>query len=169
MVQKAPASPRATVLELRGLVVEDDRGLRVVDGVDLDVHAGEIVAIAGVQGNGQTELAEAIAGLRPIAAGTVRLDGRDLSSASPRDAIRAGIAHVPEDRQTDGLVLALSVADNLVLDIYDLAPFARHGSRDLATVKSNAGEKLADFDIRASDAEVPVATLSGGNQQKVIL
>ncbi len=169
VVQKAPASPRATVLELRGLVVEDDRGLRVVDGVDLDVHAGEIVAIAGVQGNGQTELAEAIAGLRPIAAGTVRLDGRDLSSASPRDAIRAGIAHVPEDRQTDGLVLALSVADNLVLDIYDLAPFARHGSRDLATVKSNAGEKLADFDIRASDAEVPVATLSGGNQQKVIL
>jgi simple sugar transport system ATP-binding protein len=169
VVQKAPAHEGATVLEQRGLTIRDERGLTVVDNIDLDVHAGEIVALAGVQGNGQTELVEAIAGIRPVAAGTIRVGDVDLSSASPLDSIRAGVAHVPEDRQSDGLVLPISLADNLVLDIYNVEPFARHGSRDLAKVKSNAQEKLGDFDIRAPDTEVAVGALSGGNQQKVVL
>jgi general nucleoside transport system ATP-binding protein len=169
VVDKAPARPGNTVVELRGLTIADDRGLTVVDHVDLDVHAGEIVALAGVQGNGQTELAEALAGLRPVAEGTILLEGRNLTSASPKDSIRAGIAHVPEDRQKDGLVLPMAVADNLVLDLYDTAPFARWGSRDLAKVKSNAQGKVGEFDIRTPGVEAAVGTLSGGNQQKVIL
>ena len=169
VVQKAPARPGPTVLELSGLTVVDDRGLTAVDHVDLDVHAGEIVALAGVQGNGQTELVEAVAALRPVAAGTIRLEGQDLTSASPRDSIRAGIAHVPEDRQKDGLVLPMTLADNLVLDIYDVPPFARWGARDLAEVKSSAQRKVDEFDIRTPSTDVTVGTLSGGNQQKVIL
>jgi simple sugar transport system ATP-binding protein len=169
VVEKGPARPGATVLEVRGLTVEDDRGLTMVDHVDLDVHAGEIVAVAGVQGNGQTEFAEAIAGLRDVAGGTITLEGQDVTSASPRDRIRAGLADVPEDRQRDGLVLPMSVADNLVLDIYDVPPHAHRGSRDLAEVRSSAVQRSEDFDIRTSSVEVGVGTLSGGNQQKVIL
>jgi simple sugar transport system ATP-binding protein len=168
-VQKAPASPGPSVLELRGLTVADDRGLVMVDHVDLEVRAGEILALAGVQGNGQTEFAEAVAGLRQATAGTIVLDGHDVTSDSPRERIRAGLAHVPEDRQKDGLVLPMSIADNLVLDIYDVAPYARRGQRNLVRVKSTAQTRLEDFDIRASSAEVGVGTLSGGNQQKVIL
>ncbi len=169
VVQKAPAQPGPPVLELRGLTVVDDRGLTVVDHVDLEVRAGEILALAGVQGNGQTELVESIAGLRPALEGTIKLEDRDLTSASPKEAIEAGIAHVPEDRQKDGLVLPMTVADNLVLDIYDTPPFARWGARDLDEVRSSAQRKVGEFDIRASTVEVAAGTLSGGNQQKVIL
>jgi len=169
VVHKAPSRPGRSVLELRGLTVVDDRGLIVVDRVDLDVRAGEIVALAGVQGNGQTELVEAIAGLRPALEGTIKLEDRDLTSATPKDVIEAGIAHVPEDRQKDGLVLPMTVADNLVLDIYDMPPYARWGARDLAEVRSSAERKVGEFDIRASTVEVAAGTLSGGNQQKVIL
>ncbi len=169
VIQKAPPRPGPTVLEIRGLTVADDRGLIMVDHVDLDVHAGEIVALAGVQGNGQTEFAEAVAGLREVASGTVVLEGQDVTSASPRDRIRAGLADVPEDRQADGLVLPMSVADNLVLDIYDVPPHAHRGARDLAEVKSSARHRIDDFDIRTSSVEDGVGTLSGGNQQKVIL
>jgi len=169
VIQKSPPRPGPIMLELRGLTVEDDRGLIMVDHVDLDVHAGEIVALAGVQGNGQTEFAEAIAGLREVARGTIVLEGKNVTSASPRDRIRAGLADVPEDRQKDGLVMPLSVADNLVLDIYDVPPHAHLGARDLAEVKSSAEHRIDDFDIRASSVEEGVGTLSGGNQQKVIL
>jgi simple sugar transport system ATP-binding protein len=169
VVQKEPAQPSRTILELRGLTVADDRGLTVVDHVDLDVRAGEIVALAGVQGNGQTELVEAIAGLRPVVEGKILLEGRDLTSASPRASIEAGIAHVPEDRQKDGLVLPMTLADNLVLDIYDTPPYAKWGARDLTEVRSSAQRKMGEFDIRASTGDVAVGTLSGGNQQKVIL
>lgn len=169
VVRKERADPGPVVLELRGLTILDERGLSVVDHVDLDVHAGEIVALAGVQGNGQTELAEAIAGLRPVAEGTIRVGDESLTSASPLRSIRAGVAHVPEDRQVDGLVLPMTLADNLVLDMYADARFARHGSRRLGEVRANAEEKLGEFDIRAFDVEDPVSTLSGGNQQKVVL
>jgi len=169
VVQKAPSQPGPPVLELRGLTVVDDRGLTVVDHVDLDVCAGEIVALAGVQGNGQTELVESIAGLRPPLEGTIKLENRDLTSSTPKEVIEAGIAHVPEDRQKDGLVLPMTVADNLVLDIYDTPPFARWGARDLNEVKSSAQRKVGEFDIRAPTVEVAAGTLSGGNQQKVIL
>jgi len=169
VVRKGPARPGAAVLEISGLTVVDERGLVAVDGVDLEVRAGEILAVAGVQGNGQTELAQAITGLRPAVAGSIRLDGEELAGATPEAAIAAGVANVPEDRQVDGLVLDMAVEDNLVLDIFDRAPFARHGARDLAAVRSNAERKLVDFDIRAPSALTPVGSLSGGNQQKVVV
>jgi simple sugar transport system ATP-binding protein len=169
VVHKEPAHPSAKMLEVRGLTVVDDRGVVVVDGLDLDVRAGEIVALAGVQGNGQTEVVEALTGLRPIARGSIELDGEQTAGASPQRCIRAGIAHVPEDRQRDGLVLPMSIADNLVLDIEDQEPFARFGSRKLEAVRENAERKLGEFDIRASGIGVAVGTLSGGNQQKVVV
>jgi len=169
VVSKAPAEPRQPVLELDQLTVVDERGVTVVDGVDLQVRAGEIVALAGVQGNGQTELAEAIMGLRPVSRGHVRIAGRDVTGSTPREVLHAGTANVPEDRQEDGLVLDMTIAENLVLDMYDQPPFARHGVRDLNVMRENGARKLQEFDIRAADAEIAVGTLSGGNQQKVVV
>ncbi|MGC8509886.1 MAG: ABC transporter ATP-binding protein [Acidimicrobiales bacterium] len=168
-VTKEPITPGPAVLELRDLVVRDDRGLTAVNGVSLDVHAGEILALAGVQGNGQTELVEAIVGMRPVESGTVTLNGRDITNHSPRAILDAGLGHIPEDRQRDGLVMSLSVADNLVLNTPRRAPFARHGTRNLAAVQANAEQLIADFDIRTESPREPVSSLSGGNQQKVIV
>ncbi len=169
VVRKEPPKPGPVVLELRGVRIVDARGVAVVDGVDLEVRAGEIVALAGVQGNGQTELAEAVCALRNPEAGTIRLDSTDLTKATPKAALRAGVANVPEDRQVDGLVLGMSIADNLVLDLFDREPFARHGARDLARVAADGEIKLAEFDIRAPSARETVGNLSGGNQQKVVV
>ncbi len=169
VVHKEPAQPGRPVLRLRNLTVADERGAVAVDGLEIDVHAGEILAVAGVQGNGQTELVEALTGLRPVVSGSIELDGTDMTGSSPEEMLRAGVAHVPEDRQRDGLVLAMSVEDNLVLDVYNRAPFARLGSRALDVVHANALEKLSAFDIRASSVESPVSALSGGNQQKVVV
>ncbi len=155
VVAKEAGRPAAPVLQLEGLTVVDDRGVTVVDHVDLDVRAGEIVALAGVQGNGQTELAEAITGLRPVTDGSVRIDGRDLTGASPRAVLRAGVAHVPEDRQEDGLVLSMTIAENLILDMYDDPPFARHGVRDLGEVTDNGQRRIREFDIRGEQPRDP--------------
>ncbi len=168
-VTKEAHEAGASRLEIRDLVVRDDRGVAVVDGVSLDVRAGEIVALAGVQGNGQTELVEALAGVRPVESGTITLDGRDITNATPREILDAGLGHVPEDRQRDGLVLSMSVADNLVLNTPRATPYARRGSRRRSEVRRNAEERIRDFDIRTESPEAPVSSLSGGNQQKVIL
>ena len=169
VVSKAVSKPGPPVLELKDLTVQDERGLTVVDHVSLTVHSGEIVALAGVQGNGQTELTEAVTGLRSVASGTIRLAGRDLTNASPRRALRAGIANIPEDRQIDGLVLSLPISDNLVLDVYDQAPYAHLGARRLGFVRRDGEHKLTEFDIRANSVDTSVGTLSGGNQQKVVV
>ncbi len=168
-VEKEIREPGETVMKIRDLVVRDDRGLPVVNGVTLDVRAGEIVALAGIQGNGQTELVEAIAGVRRVESGTITLGGRDVTNASPRDMLDAGLSHVPEDRQRDGLVLSMSVADNLVLNTPRREPFASHGTRRLSQVRSNAVERIKDFDIRTESPLALVSSLSGGNQQKVIV
>ncbi|HKB31427.1 MAG TPA: ABC transporter ATP-binding protein [Streptosporangiaceae bacterium] len=168
-VRKAPARPGAVAIDVSGLTVYDDRGQVAVDDVSLQVRAGEILGIAGVQGNGQTELCEALMGLRPAAGGSVRLDGRDLSHASPRHRLRAGVGYIPEDRQEDGLVADFPVADNLILDVYDRPPFAKGIALDLDAIRAAAVSKVAEFDIRATSISTPVGTLSGGNQQKVIL
>ena len=168
-VAKEATQVGETVLELRDVVVRDDRGLAVVNGVSLDVHAGEIVALAGVQGNGQTELAEAIAGLRHVESGSITLRGRDITNLTPREILDAGLGHVPEDRQRDGLVLSMSVADNLILNTPRRAPFARRGTRNLAAVASNARDLVERFDIRTSSIDSTAGSLSGGNQQKVIV
>jgi simple sugar transport system ATP-binding protein len=168
-VKKGAAAPGDVVLKLSDLTVADERDLVAVDGVDLEVRAGEIVALAGVQGNGQTELVEAITGLRHTLRGSIVVAGNDLTHATPRQRLRAGVAHVPEDRQKDALVLPMAVADNLVLDMYGEPPFAGRVSRDLGAVKDNAERRVQEFDIRAGSVDDPVSSLSGGNQQKVVL
>jgi general nucleoside transport system ATP-binding protein len=168
-VRKARAKPGETVLQIRDLVVRDDRGSVAVDGVSLDVRAGEIVCIAGVQGNGQTELVEAITALRPAVSGWIRLLEHETKAASPRGVIRQGVGHVPEDRQRDGLIVDFSVADNLVLNTYDLPPFAKWIVRDAEAVDAVAKVRAETYDIRTTSVDQPVATLSGGNQQKVIV
>jgi general nucleoside transport system ATP-binding protein len=168
-VSKEAARPGEVVLDVSDLTVADETGRIWVNGMSLSVRAGEILGVAGVQGNGQTELCEALMGLRPAVAGRVTLDGRDLSQATPAQRLRAGIAYVPEDRQEDGLIGDFSVADNMVLDAYHQAPFASGLNLKLGAIASNAAEQVRQFDVRTTSAEVPVRTLSGGNQQKVIL
>ncbi len=179
---KAPARPGPVVLQVDGLRVLDARGLAAVDGVSFAVRAGEVLGIAGVQGNGQTELVEALAGLRPLAGGRVTWPGLAPVSGRARPwsggaaapptprAIRAGgTAYVPEDRQRDGLVPSFSIADNLVLCAYDAPPFARWGQHDERAIAAHARTLMAAFDVRAPSERTPVAALSGGNQQKVVL
>ncbi len=168
-VEKAACYHGEEVLTIRDLVVRDDRGLAAVNGVSLTVRAGEITALAGVQGNGQTELVEAIAGMRPVESGTVTLRGTDITNHSPRQILDAGLGHVPEDRHLHGLVLSMSVADNLVLNTPRRPPFAHHGSRNLAAVAANAEQLVQRFDIRTTSTQALVNSLSGGNQQKVIV
>ncbi len=174
-VSKEPAQPKDVVLDVSGLTVtgqlipdETGHSQIALDGVSFQVRAGEILGIAGVQGNGQTELCEALMGLRP-ATGTVRLDGRDITRASPRDRLRAGMGYIPEDRQADGIVKDFSVADNLVLDTYDRPPYAKGIAMDLAAIRKSATSLVAEFDVRTSSIDTSAGTLSGGNQQKVIL
>ena len=168
-VDKQPSTPGEPVLMVRDLVVADDRGHVAVGGVNLEVRAKEIVCVAGVQGNGQTELVEALTGLRTSLSGSIEIFGRDLSHASPREVLHAGVGHVPEDRQADGLILEFSIADNMVLDTYDQRPFARAIVRDEKAVLQAARERAETFDVRTSSVRQPATTLSGGNQQKVII
>ncbi|MEM8534242.1 MAG: ATP-binding cassette domain-containing protein, partial [Chloroflexota bacterium] len=168
-VEKTEAHPAETVLNVHGLSTNDDRGQKAVDGVSFEVRAGEILGIAGVQGNGQTELIEAITGMRPVLAGDVRIGGNDYTNASPRKICEAGCAHIPEDRQKDGLVLSYSISDNLVLNSYYVSPFAQGGVMREQAIRDNAIKLVDDFDIRTPSPFVPVSTLSGGNKQKVII
>jgi simple sugar transport system ATP-binding protein len=168
-VEKTPARPGEDVLDIRDLAILDDRGHVAVDGVDLVVSAGEIVCVAGVQGNGQTELVEAMMGLRPVVRGSIRIGGRDVTLAGPRAILRSGVGHVPEDRQADGLILGFTIADNMVLNTFDEAPFAHFIVRDEDAVLETARQRAKDYDIRTTSVRSLVATLSGGNQQKVIV
>jgi simple sugar transport system ATP-binding protein len=168
-VDKAPARPGEPVLRIQALRVLSDRGLPAVDGLDLDVRAGEIVGIAGVQGNGQTELVEALSGLRPAVGGSITLLGRDVTHSSSRRLVDAGEAHIPEDRQKHGLVLSYPVADNLVLRTYERPPFARGVQVVREAIVRFAQRLVREFDIRARSVAVPAGALSGGNQQKVIV
>jgi general nucleoside transport system ATP-binding protein len=168
-VSKEPAQPGEVVLDVADLTVADDAGGLPVNGLSFQVRAGEILGIAGVQGNGQTELCEALMGLRPTAVGSVTLNGRDLTRASPRARLQAGVAYVPEDRREDGLVGPFSVAENLILDIYDRVPYASGINLNLPAIRANATARIEEFDIRTGSAATPAGTLSGGNQQKVIL
>ncbi len=168
-VEKSPAEPQEPVLVVEDLVVEDDRRQIAVNEVSFEVRAGEIVCIAGVQGNGQTELAEALTGLRATRSGRVQILDRDVTKASPKEVLRTGVSHVPEDRLRDGIIVDFSIADNLVLNTYDLAPFARWIVRDEAEVTRVAEERARAFDIRTPSVLQLASTLSGGNQQKTIV
>jgi simple sugar transport system ATP-binding protein len=168
-VEKSEAHPGQDVLKIEQLRVKDDRGHMMVDGVDLALRAGEIVGVAGVQGNGQTELVEALAGLRPPASGRMALLGHDITHARPRQIIEAGVGHVPEDRQKYGLVLQYPLADNLVLSTYYLPPFARGLVLNPEAIEQQARKLIHEFDIRTPSPLVAADTLSGGNKQKAIL
>jgi simple sugar transport system ATP-binding protein len=169
VVLKKPAKPKAVTLEVRDLTVSDERGHLAVNGVTFSVRAGEVFGIAGVQGNGQKELIEALTGLRPIKSGSFAILGQDMTNASPRRIREAGSAHVPEDRHKDGLVLSFSVADNLVLNTYYEAPFTQGMNLRHEAIEKAAAERVKQFDVRTPSTSVPVSNLSGGNQQKVIV
>jgi ABC-type uncharacterized transport system ATPase subunit len=168
-VDKGQARPGEVVLRVQDLRVLSDRGLPAVDDLSLELRAGEILGIAGVQGNGQTELVEALEGLRTPSSGSIYLLKRDVTRANPRQLVDYGEAHIPEDRQKHGLVLTYSLADNMVLRTYERAPFAR-GFQIIRDAIFRFAQRLAqEFDIRARSVGVPASTLSGGNQQKVII
>ncbi len=168
-VEKGPAHPTEEVLRVQNLQVFDERGVQVVRGVSFDVRAGEVLGIAGVQGNGQTELVEALTGLRKAHDGRVFLLGHDVTNRPPRPLIEAGMSHIPEDRRRYGLVLPYSVADNLVLCTYYRPPFANRSVLDYRAIDENGWRLMREFDVRAPNPYVPAANLSGGNQQKVII
>jgi simple sugar transport system ATP-binding protein len=168
-VDKEPAKPGETVLTVRDLVVLDDRNVKVVDGFSFEVRAGEIVGIAGVQGNGQTELIEGIMGLRPIVSGKVMLGDIDVTDAGPRELHQLGVSHIPEDRQGSGLVLDFTVAENMILNSYYQPPFSKTIGLDWRATRETAERLVRQYDVRTPSIDVPVSTLSGGNQQKVIV
>jgi general nucleoside transport system ATP-binding protein len=168
-VEKEPAQAGAQILEIEDLEVEDDRGLPAVRGLSLQARAGEIVGIAGVDGNGQSELVEAITGLRVPVAGHVRVGGRDIAGAGVRGALAAGVGHIAEDRHRRGLVLDFTLAENLALREYRRAPISRFGLLSLKRMDAQARPLLEQYDVRGGQPVTLAGSLSGGNQQKVVI
>jgi len=168
-VDKKDATPGKGVLSIDDLTVMDDRHHVAVDHVSLEVRAGEIVGVAGVEGNGQNELVEALMGLRPIRGGSVRVEGADLSHTTTHERLRSGLGLIPPDRHRMGVILELSVADNLVLDDHDHPPFARWLIRQFDAIRTYAQKLIKTFDIRVQSPDQAVSSLSGGNQQKLVV
>ncbi len=168
-VDKTISVPGEVVLAVDNIKVLDPTGTIAVDDISFEVRAGEVLGIAGVQGNGQTELVRAITGLLQPIDGEIRLLGENITRWSPRQITEKGSAHIPEDRQKDGLVLAFPIADNLVLNMYYLEPFSKSIWMDQKQILANGNRLVENFDIRTPNAMTPVSSLSGGNQQKVIV
>ncbi len=168
-VQKQPPGVGGEALVVDALTVTDDSGTVLVDGVSFSVRAGEVLAIAGVQGNGQTELTEAIVGLQNRVTGSVQLNGTELVGQTVREVLDQGVGFVPEDRSVDGLVKEFSIAENLILDRSVGAPFVKGGTLQLKALQEFAVEKINEFDIRTQGPQQATGRLSGGNQQKVVL
>jgi simple sugar transport system ATP-binding protein len=168
-VDKPLAQPGEVALVVEDLHVVDNRGIEVVNGVSFDVRLGEILGVAGVQGNGQTELVEALTGLTPVKSGKITLLWHDTTHATPRQVTELGTGHIPEDRMRDGLVMPFPVADNLILNMYYLPPFAGKLTMNEEPIVENAKKEIKDFDVRTPGPMTPASKLSGGNQQKVIV
>ncbi|MFV9509790.1 ABC transporter ATP-binding protein [Tepidibacillus sp. LV47] len=168
-VEKEEKKPGQIVFSIENLVVKDNRGINVVNGLSLEVKAGEILGIAGVDGNGQSELIEAITGLRKIESGKVKINGNDITNKTAREIIEKGISTIPEDRQKRGLVLDFTVAENMVLENYNKPLFSKNGILDCNKIKEFAKGLIHKFDVRPTDENVKARALSGGNQQKVII
>jgi len=169
-VDKAPREPGDVVLDIEKLNVLSSRKIPAVKDLSLQVRYGEILGLAGVDGNGQSELVEAMTGLRAVQSGTIRLKGVDITRSTVRSRIRSGMAHIPEDRQRRGLVLDYSMEDNLVLEIYGVQPYSRRGFLRRKAIRAHADKLMADFDVRAGEGALAEArSLSGGNQQKAIV
>jgi ABC-type uncharacterized transport system ATPase subunit len=167
-VDKRPGAPKEPVLEVRDLDVRDDRGLPAVRGLSLTVHAGEIVALAGVDGNGQSELVEAITGLRHVDAGEILVDGTDLTGRNAHTMVHHGVCHIPEDRHRRGLILPFTLAENLALRDYDLPEMSRYGLISPRRMRERAQRLLDEYDVRGGSPSTLASALSGGNQQKVV-
>lgn len=168
-VEKKPVTLGSVTLSVKDLTISDHTGRNLVRNVSFDVRAGEILAVAGVQGNGQSELAEAIVGLQEHVTGKIELEGRDITRSSVRDALHAGIAFVPESREEDGLIGSFSIEENLILDLHDLPPYAKGPVISQSTVSAEAAKLVKEFDIRTQSAKDSASSLSGGNKQKVVL
>jgi simple sugar transport system ATP-binding protein len=168
-IEKPPSSPGEPLLQVDDVRAVDDRGLESVRGISLEVRGGEIVGLAGVDGNGQSELIEVLSGLRRPVAGTVRLAGHDITGAGAREILDLGMGHIPEDRHRRGLVLDFTLAENLALHDYDKQPNSRFGWLYPARIVRRARELLQRFDVRGGGPETKASALSGGNQQKVVL
>jgi simple sugar transport system ATP-binding protein len=169
VVEKEPAQPKDVILEVKDLTVLDERDVEAIKNISFNVRSGEILGIAGVQGNGQTELAETLTGLRTASTGTIQLNGNEMPFGQPRKLTESGVSHIPEDRQKHGLVLPYSIADNMVLCTYYKLPFAKGVQRDEGAVNQHAVKLVEQFDVRTPGSLVPASNLSGGNQQKVIV
>lgn len=157
------------ILEIDNLMLKDNRGLNTVKGLSLKLHKGEILGIAGVDGNGQSELVEGLTGLRNIENGKVLLEGRDITNLSPKEIMESGMSHIPEDRQRRGLVLDFTVAENMILENYHKEPFSKKGRLNHKNISKFAVELIDKFDVRPRNDKQMAGALSGGNQQKVIL
>lgn len=166
---KVPATPGDVVLSIQNLVVKEGRGLDAVKNFSLDVRRGEVVGIAGIDGNGQTELIQALTGLRKVESGSVILNGQDITNKKPRQITESGVGHVPEDRHKYGLVLENSVAENMALQTYYKQPFSKSGILNYKEIDKYADRLINEFDVRPTNSHVPAKSLSGGNQQKAII
>jgi simple sugar transport system ATP-binding protein len=163
------ADPQQVVLDVQKLVVKDSRGLKAVDGLDLQIRSGEILGIAGIDGNGQTELIEAISGLKKPESGKVMLNGKDVTGFTPRKVTESGVGHIPQDRHKHGLVLDYTIRDNMVLQTYYKEPFSKRGLMNYKAVAEKSKALIEKFDVRTPSVDVPARALSGGNQQKAII
>ncbi|MEL6151808.1 MAG: ABC transporter ATP-binding protein [Chloroflexota bacterium] len=168
-VDKQPAQPGDVVLSIGNLHANDDRDLPAVRGLSLELRAGEILGVAGVQGNGQTELVEVITGLRPALAGTISMNGKIITDATPRQVTNTGVAHVPEDRRKNGMVGGFPITDNMILQTYHMGPFSMGILRQDKPIEENADHLVKQYDVRTPSIFAGIGTLSGGNQQKAII
>ena len=169
VTEKEEAQPKEVVLAISDLVVNENRGVPVVKELSLDVRAGEIVGIAGIDGNGQSELIQAITGLRKVKSGSIKIKGQEVVGLSPRKITEMNVSHVPEDRHRDGLVLEMMLSENIALQTYYKEPLSKNGVLNYNQINSYARKLMEEFDVRAANEIVPASALSGGNQQKAII
>ncbi|CAG6198499.1 ABC transporter ATP-binding protein [Streptococcus pneumoniae] len=167
--EKKASKPKEVVLSIKDLVVNENRGVPAVKNLSLDVRAGEIVGIAGIDGNGQSELIQAITGLRKVESGSIELKGDSIVGLHPRQITELSVGHVPEDRHRDGLILEMMISENIALQTYYKEPHSKNGILNYSNITSYAKKLMEEFDVRAASELVPAAALSGGNQQKAII
>ena len=167
--EKNPPQPKEVILSIKDLVVNENRGIPAVKNLSLDVRAGEIVGIAGIDGNGQSELIQAITGLRKVKSGTINIKGKNVVGLPPRKITEMKVSHVPEDRHRDGLVLDMTISENIALQTYYKEPLSKNGILNYTNIHNYARKLMEEFDVRAANDYVPASALSGGNQQKAII
>lgn len=168
-VDKTEAQPKGPILSVENVVAMGNRGVNALNGISLEVRAGEILGIAGVDGNGQSELIEVLTGLRKITSGRVLLNGKEITNHTPRDISESGLSHIPEDRHKRGLILDFTMSENMVLETYFHPTFNKNGFLDYGAIDKHAARLIEEFDVRTPSIHTPARALSGGNQQKAII